>query len=121
MSHAPSLSTASTSSISLDAGGLTRQLAQAKRIISAQQDELDALRQQLREQQRRLDERSAELIHSQRVIQARINQLQDECERVSAVLTGSDPSSSLSSSSGAAASSSFSRSASAFQRGSPRP
>ena len=78
---------------SSDVAGLSRQLAQAKRIISTEQDEIDVLRQQLRAQQLRLDERSSDLVQSQRLIAARIDRLQAECERVAALLTDPSPSS----------------------------
>ena len=77
---------------SSDSAGLSRQLLHAKRIISTQQDEIDVLRQQLRAQQVRLDERSTDLVQSQRLIAARIERLQDECERVAALLTSPPPS-----------------------------
>ena len=75
-----------------DPVALRRQLAQAKRLVSTQQAEIDLLRQQVRSQQLRLDERSDGLLHSQRLLAARIERLQDDCERVASLLTSPPPS-----------------------------
>ena len=66
---------------------LQQQLQQAQHAITAQQHDIHSMQQQLRDKQATISQQAATLNHHKRLIEAKLDRLQDECEQVSGLLS----------------------------------